>query len=76
MVHERAGSILVRYEAALWSVLGALAYLARDNTRMVYPDILWLFALLLLVSLGAAWAVRRWRTRTGLTPPAPSPPSR
>lgn len=60
MVHERAGSILVRYEAALWSVLGALAYLARDNTRMVYPDILWLFALLLLVSLGAAWAVRRW----------------
>jgi len=60
MVHERAGSVLVRYEAALWSVLGALAYLARDNTRMVYPDILWLFALLLIVSLGAAWAVRRW----------------
>ena len=60
MVHERAGTILVRYEAALWSVLGALAYLARDNTRMVYPDILWLFALLLVVSLGAAWAVRRW----------------
>lgn len=60
MVHERAGSILVRYEAALWSVLGALAYLARNNTRLVYPDVLWLFALLLAVSLGAAWAVRRW----------------
>lgn len=60
MVHERAGSILVRYEAALWSVLGALAYLARDNAQMVYPDILWLFAMLLLVSLAAAWAVRRW----------------
>lgn len=60
MVHERAGSVLVRYEAALWSVLGALAYLARGNANMVYPDILWLFALLLLVSLGAAWAVRRW----------------
>ncbi|MEK7383096.1 MAG: HAMP domain-containing sensor histidine kinase [Elusimicrobiota bacterium] len=60
MVHERAGSILVRYETALWSVLGALAYLARENTHLVYPDILWLFALLLSVSLLAAWAVHLW----------------
>jgi len=60
MVHERAGWILVRYEAALWSVLGSMAYLAHDNSRLVYPDILWLFALLLSVSLAAAWAVRRW----------------
>lgn len=59
MTHARAGSILVRYETALWSVLGALAYLARANTRLVYPDVLWLFLLLLAVSLCAAWAVRR-----------------
>jgi two-component system C4-dicarboxylate transport sensor histidine kinase DctB len=59
MTRARAGSILVRYEAALWSVLGAMAYLARENADLVYPDILWLFAVLLGVSLVSAWAVRR-----------------
>lgn len=63
MSRARAGSILVRYEAALWSVLGAMAYLARDNADLVYPDILWLFAALLGVSLASAWAVRRWPER-------------
>lgn len=65
MTQPQAGSILVRYESALWSVLGALAYLARDNADLVYPDILWLFALLLAVSLVSAWAVRRWPRRDG-----------
>jgi len=60
MTHERAGGLLVRYEAALWSVLGATAYLARGNSDLVYPDVLWLFALLLLVSAISAWTVRRW----------------
>ncbi len=60
MNHSRTGSVVVRYEAALWSVLGAMAYLARDNSDLVYPDILWLFAALLAVSLVSAWAVRRW----------------
>ncbi|MBI3566156.1 MAG: HAMP domain-containing histidine kinase [Elusimicrobia bacterium] len=57
---DPAGPILARYEAALWSVLGALAYLARDNSDLVFPDILWLFALLLAASLASAWSVRRW----------------
>lgn len=60
MNHAQAGATVVRYEAALWCVLGAMAYLARDNSDMVYPDILWLFALLLGVSLASAWALRRW----------------
>lgn len=63
MSENAAGPALVRYEAALWSVLGALAYLARDNSDLVYPDILWLFALLLAASLAAAAAVRRWPRR-------------
>lgn len=63
MTRERAGNILVRYEVALWSVLGAMAYLARDNADLVYPDILWLFTALLGVSLASAWAVRRWPDR-------------
>lgn len=60
---DPAGPILARYEAALWSVLGALAYLARDNSDLVFPDILWLFALLLATSLASAWSVRRWPRR-------------
>lgn len=65
MTHSHTGSILVRYESALWSVLGAMAYLARDNAGLVYPDILWLFALLLAVSLASAETVRRWPRSDG-----------
>ncbi|MBI2385341.1 MAG: HAMP domain-containing histidine kinase [Elusimicrobia bacterium] len=47
-----------RYEAALGVALAALAFLSKDNPRLVLPDCLWLFLLLLGASLAASLAVR------------------
>lgn len=53
-VHHASG----RYEAALGVALAALAFLAKDNPRLVLPECLWLFLLLLCTSLAASLAVR------------------
>lgn len=47
-----------RYEAALGVTLATLAFLSKDNPRLVLPDCLWLFLLLLATSLAANLAVR------------------
>ena len=49
----------MRVEAALWIVLGTLAFLAKDNPRLVYPNVLYLFAALLVSSLSTSLAIRR-----------------
>lgn len=59
MENAKTAPVLAGYEAALWSVLGAMAYLARGDADFVYPDILWLFALLLATSLATAFVLRR-----------------
>jgi signal transduction histidine kinase len=52
-----------RYEAALGVALASLAFLSKDNPRLVLPDCLWLFLLLLAFSLAASLAVRLRPTR-------------
>lgn len=47
-----------RFETALGLALAALAFLSKDNPRLVLPDCLWLFLLLLGSSLAASVAVR------------------
>jgi signal transduction histidine kinase len=49
-----------RLEAALWIVMGALAFLAKDNPDLVYPQSLYCFLLLLASSLGTSLSVRRF----------------
>ncbi len=61
-----------RLEAALWIVLGVLAFLAKDNPDLVYPQALYLFLGLLASSLGTSLAVRLaprtdWLHALGLT---------
>lgn len=53
-----------RIEAASWIVVGLLAFLARDNPRLVYPNVLYLFLLLLASSLGVSLTVRLWPQKT------------
>lgn len=48
----------LRIEAALWIVMGTLAFLAKDNPRLQYPRDLFLFGGLLLSSLATSIAVR------------------
>jgi signal transduction histidine kinase len=48
----------VRVEAALWIVLGTLAFLAKGNPRLVYPNVLYLFLSLLASSLSTSLAIR------------------
>lgn len=47
-----------RFETAIGLALAALAFLSKDNPRLVLPDCLWLFLLLLAASLAASVAVR------------------
>jgi signal transduction histidine kinase len=49
---------MMRVEAALWTVLGTLAFLAKDNPRLVYPNVLYLFVSLLVSSLSTSLAIR------------------
>lgn len=56
-----------RYEAALGLALASLAFLSKDNPRLILPQCLWLFLLLLGTSLAASLAVR---LRPGRTMPA------
>ncbi len=49
---------MLRVEAALWIVLGTLAFLAKDNPRLVYPNVLYLFVSLLVSSLSTSLAIR------------------
>jgi len=53
-----AGRAPGRFEAALGVALASLAFLSKDNPRLVLPDCLWLFLLLLGSSLAASLAVR------------------
>lgn len=48
----------VRFETALGASLASLAFLSKDNPRLILPDCLWLFLLLLGTSLAASLAVR------------------
>jgi signal transduction histidine kinase len=47
-----------RYEAALGVALASLAFLSKDNPKLILPECLWLFLLLLVTSLAASLAVR------------------
>lgn len=51
-----------RYEAALGVALATLAFLSKDNPRLILPECLWLFLLLLGANLAASLAVRLRRT--------------
>lgn len=53
-----AGGASGRFEAALGVALLTLAFLSKGNPRLVLPDCLWLFLLLLGSSLAASLAVR------------------
>lgn len=48
-----------RIERALWIVMGLLAFLAKDNPDLVYPQALYLFLCLLAASLCTSLSVRR-----------------
>lgn len=48
-----------RYEAGFCIFMAALAFLGRDNPSLVYPQILYLFGLLLILNLSAGIALRR-----------------
>jgi signal transduction histidine kinase len=47
-----------RFEAALWIVMGGLAFLAKDDPRLVYPEVLYLFVAMLLSNLGTSLSIR------------------
>lgn len=47
-----------RIERALWIVMGALAFLAKDNPALVFPQALYLFLALLASSLATSLSVR------------------
>ncbi len=47
-----------RFEAALWIVMVGLAFLAKNDPRLVYPDALYAFAALLAANLGASVSIR------------------
>jgi len=49
---------IARFEAALWIVMSILAFLAKGNPALVYPQALYLFLLLLASSLGTGLAIR------------------
>src|SRR5262245_29189915 len=51
-----------RYETIFVIFLLALVFLYRDNTNLVYPQILYLFVFLLGLNLSAGWALRKWPT--------------
>lgn len=66
MKNDSRGSRAFRIEAALWIVMGTLAFLAKDNPRLEYPQALLLFAGLLLSSLATSLAVRLAPQRAGV----------
>lgn len=51
------------YESIFCIFMAGLAFLARSNQDLVFPDILYLFTLLLGVNLAAGSALRRFPTR-------------
>ena len=53
-------------EAALWIVMGVLAFLSKDNPNLVYPQVLYLMLGLLGSTFGTSLAVRRWPDRRTL----------
>jgi|GEM_PF-2158879 len=48
-----------RFEAALWVIMGGLAFLAKGDPSVVYPQALCLFACLLASSLATSLSIRR-----------------
>ncbi len=55
-----------RYETIFCVFLLAVVFLYRDNSHLVYPNILYLFAGLLSFNLFAGWALRRGPTQAGV----------
>lgn len=59
LVHAGAGSeVAQKYETGFCVFLVILAFLCRENTHLVYPQILYLFVLLLALNLAAGVALR------------------
>lgn len=56
-----------RYEAVFCVFLVVLAFLWRDNPHLVYPEILYLFVLLLGLNLAAGISFRLWPTRSWIS---------
>jgi signal transduction histidine kinase len=55
-----------RIERALWIVMGVLAFLAKDNPDLVFPQTLYLFLALLASSLATSLSIRLAPQRTWL----------
>ncbi|MBI5209803.1 MAG: HAMP domain-containing histidine kinase [Elusimicrobia bacterium] len=56
-----------RYEAVFCIFMAALAYLGRDDSLMVYPQILYLFGGLLALNFLAGRSLRRWPAKEWLS---------
>jgi len=56
--HQDRCQRTVRFEAALWAVLGGLAFLAKGDPRLVYPQVLYLFVSMLLANLCTSLSIR------------------
>lgn len=56
-------SLAYRYEAVFSVFLAVLAYLAKGNADLVYPQILYLFLLLLCLNFSAVLTLRLWPAR-------------
>ncbi|MBI4678804.1 MAG: HAMP domain-containing histidine kinase [Elusimicrobia bacterium] len=56
-------SVVSRYEAAFSVFMAAVAYLWRDNPHLVYPQILYLFILIMALNLAAGKALKLWPER-------------
>ncbi len=54
------------FEAALWIVMVGLAFLAKDDPRLIYPQVLYFFSALLASTLAASLSVRLAPDRTWL----------
>lgn len=56
---KKSDALSNRYEAGFCIFMAALAFLGRDNPGLDYPDILYLFGLLMILNLAAGIALRR-----------------
>lgn len=52
-----------RYQSMFCIFLLALVFLYRENSQIIYPQIMFLLALLLAFNLGAGWVLGRWGHR-------------
>lgn len=55
----RSDSLSNRYQAGFCIFMAALAFLGRDNPDLDYPQVLYLFILLMILNLAAGVAIRR-----------------